>query len=145
MSQISFLSDQYKQIASTSDKINNSVITLKKKHLIDERLEDYLLLKVSDEDLQKAYHILLPFLESVDNAITGNIQESSFLPLLIFEDYKTKLSSNQYLKDDIKELIERIRSKHQLETRNINTLDEMLGFLDTERSTLFRKLRKARG
>ena len=145
MSQISFLSDQYKQIASTSDKINNSVITLKKQNLINEGNADHPLLKVSDDELEEAYSVLLPFLESIDSALTGNIQESTFLPSLVFEDYKTRLSSNQFLKDDIKELIERLKAKQDLEAGNIIILDELLSVLDIERSALFRKLRKARG
>lgn len=145
MSQISFLSDQYKQLASTSDKINNSVIALKKESLIKEGHSKYPKLKVSKEELEEAYRVLIPFLENVRNAITGDVQESTFLPSLVFEDYKNRLSSNQFLKDDIESLIGRLKSGEGLESRDIAMLDELLTILDIERSTLFRKLRKARG
>lgn len=145
MSQISFLSDQYKQMASTSDKINNSVIALKKQSLIKEGQSQYPKLKVSKEELEEACNVLIPFLENVNNAITGNIQESTFLPSLVFEDYKNRLSSNQFLKDDIEELVERLKSGQDVESKNILMLDELLTIIDIERSKLFRKLRKARG
>jgi len=145
MSQISFLSDQYKQIASTSDKINNSVIVLKKQSLIKKEHSQYPKLKISKAELEEAYSILIPFLENVNNALIGNIQESTFLPSLVFEDYKNRLSSNQFLKDDIEELITRLKAAQDVESKNIAMLDELLTILDIERSTLFRKLRKARG
>lgn len=132
-------------MASTSDKINNSVIALKKQSLIKEGQSQYPKLKVSKEELEEARNVLIPFLENVNNAITGNIQESTFLPSLVFEDYKNRLSSNQFLKDDIEELVERLKSGQDVESKNILMLDELLTIIDIERSKLFRKLRKARG
>jgi hypothetical protein len=143
MSQISFLADQYEQMALTSDKINNSVIALKKRSLIKEG--HYPKLTVSKEELEEAFKVLIPFLENVNSALTGTIQESSFLPSLVFEDYKHRLSSNQFLKDDIEELIERLKSDRDIDSKSILMLDELLTILDIERSTLFRRLRKARG
>jgi hypothetical protein len=145
MSQISFLSDQYEQLASTSDKINNSVIALKKGSLLKENNSKYSHLKISKDEINEASNILIPFLENVSNALNGNILESDFLPTLIFEDYKNRLSSNQYMEEDIKELIENLKSDGKIESKSISILDDLLSVLDTERSALFRKLRTARG
>jgi recombinational DNA repair ATPase RecF len=145
MSQISFLSDQYKQLAATSDKINNSVIALKKRNLLKEDNAKYPHLKISKDEINEASSTLIPFLENVSNALNGNIEESDFLPTLIFEDYKNRLSSNQYLEEDIKELIEKLKSDSEMESKNILILDDLLSVLDIERSALFRKLRTARG
>lgn len=144
MSQISLLSDQYEQLASASDKVNNSVITLKKLDLLKEG-SSHPGLTVSKEEEKESSSILIPFLQSISDAIGGQTNESNFLPSQIFEDYKQRLSTNQFLQEDINELIELLKSEKVIESRSIAVLDELLAILDIERSTLFRKLRKARG
>lgn len=143
MSQISLLSDQYEQLASASDKINNSVITLKKLDLIKEGHTPGL--TVSAEEREESCRILIPFLENIRDAMSGEIRESDFFSSLIFGDYKQLLSSNQFLHEDIIELIKRLKSDQDIDSTGISVLDNLLAILDVERSNLFRKLRKARG
>src|SRR5687768_1069167 len=109
MSEISVLSDQYNQLVATSDKINNSVIALKKRSLVNEHGQSkYPKLKISQEELEVATKILITFLEHVNTVIDGDARESEFIPSLIFEDYKTRITANQFLREDLTQLISKL-------------------------------------
>lgn len=147
MSEISVLSNQYEKLVTTSDQINNSVITLKKRCILaDQQLSrQHPNIKVSGEEINMAFSRLVPFLKNVQKILKGEVQESDYLPSLILEDYKRRLSTNQYIGEDITEIVERIDQGQSLEERHINVLDEILSIIDIERNALFRKLRTARG
>lgn len=147
MSEISVLSNQYEKLVDTSDKINNSVITLKKRNILNEGKtnELYPRLKVTTDELSNAKSILLSFLENVNKIMKGETQESDYIPSLILQDYKDKLSRNQFLQEDVNEIVGKLTKDEPIEEKNIVVLDDILSLLDIERSMLFRKLRTARG
>lgn len=147
MSDISVLSNQYEQLVSTSDTINNSVIALKKRNLLatENVKKKYPRLTVSSSELTGAQTILKSFLENVIKLIQEDSQESTYIPPLILDDYKKRMSKNQYLLEDLTDLLERITKSQELDERHITALDDILSILDSERSILFRKLRTARG
>jgi hypothetical protein len=147
MSEISVLSDQYDKLVSTSDKVNNSVIAFKKRSLLNTAVnkKKYPKLSVSGEELATAKDILLLFLENIRKILDEDYQESEFIPSIILEDYKSKLVANPYLKEELKELIDLLMHDKPVTEDNILLLDSILSILDNERSTLFRKLRTARG
>lgn len=147
MSDISVLSHQYEQLVATSDKVNNSVIAFKKKSLLDDAANKnkYPKLSVSVEELATAKKILLLFLDNILKLIENDSLESDFIPTIILDDYKHRLSVNPYLKDDLKKLIAELNKNQHLPEDDIEVLDSILSILDNERSTLFRKLRTARG
>ena len=147
MSDISVLSNQYEQLVATSDKVNNSVIAFKKKSLLDDAAtkEKYPKLSISMEELATAKKILLLFLDNIVKLIENDSLESDFIPAIILDDYKNRLSVNPYLKDDLKKIISELNQNQQVTEEDIEVLDSILTILDNERSTLFRKLRTARG
>ncbi len=147
MSDISVLSNQYEQLVSTSDTINNSVIALKKKNILGTAnvQRKYPRLSVSPTELTSAQTILKSFLENVIKLVHEETQESTYIPSLILEDYKNRMNKNQFLLDDLTDLLDRITKSQELEERHITALDDILSILDSERSILFRKLRTARG
>lgn len=147
MSEISVLSNQYKKLATTSDQINNSVITLKKRYMLkDQQLRrQHPNMNVSGEEVKTALNQLVPFLENVQRILKGEVQESDYIPSIILDDYRKRLSANQFIVEDIEEIIERIRQGQSVEQRHLSVLDEILSIIDIERNTLFRKLRTARG
>jgi len=147
MSDISVLSNQYEQLVATSDKVNNSVIAFKKKNLLSDAASKhkYPKLNITVEELTTAKQILLLFLDNILKLIENDSLESDFIPTIILEDYKHRLSVNPYLKDDLKKLIGELTQNQQITDDDIEVLDSILSILDNERSTLFRKLRTARG
>ena len=147
MSEISVLSNQYEKLVTTSDQINNSVITLKKRCILDDQQlrRRHPNIKVSGEEVSAAFDRLVPFLKNVQKILKGEVQESEYIPSLILEDYKKRLFTNQYIVEDIDEIIKRIEQGQLLEQRHIKVLDEILSIIDIERNALFRKLRTARG
>lgn len=147
MSDISVLSNQYEQLVATSDKVNNSVIAFKKKSILSDATNKnkYPKLNVSPEELAAAKGILLLFLGNIIHLIESDTLESDFIPTIILDDYKHRLSVSPFLKDELTKLIEILKQNQPVAEDNIQILDNILSILDNERSTLFRKLRTARG
>jgi len=147
MSDISVLSTQYEQLVTTSDNVNNSVIVLKKNNMLTSTSvhQKYPKLAVSENEVNSAKSILESFLQNVIKIINGDTHESQYIPSMILDDYKNRLSKNPYLREDIDELLRNIYNLKQLDQKHLMVLDEILSVLDIERSALFRKLRTARG
>lgn len=146
MSQMSILLDQYKRLVTTSDNVNNSIIALKKRSLLKGRGKSkYPNLRITQQEVEVASELLTNFLENVSKLIQADAQESEFLPSLVFEDYKKRISTNQFLDEDLKELISKLKRGEDVGSNGISVLDELLSVLDIERRALFRKLRTARG
>ncbi|CAN5378425.1 hypothetical protein BH11BAC3_BH11BAC3_01960 [soil metagenome] len=147
MSDISVLSNQYDKLVSTSEKVNNSVIAFKKKSILndDANKTKYPKLKITAEELNMAKSILVLFLENIQKLLEDEYMESDFIPVTVLEDYKQRLSVNPYLKEDLKKLLELLKQNQPVGEENITVLDSILLILDNERSSLFKKLRTARG
>lgn len=147
MSEISVLSNQYEKLVKTSDKINNSVIAVKKKDLLSRNTvkQQFPKLIISEEDIKEAMDILLNFLKNLNSLLNEESNKSEDLPLIILDDYKAKLTESPYFKEDLTQLITDIQENKQMDEKDIKVLDRVLSVLDSERTLLFRKLRTARG
>jgi hypothetical protein len=145
MSQMSVLLDQYKRLVTTSDNINNSIVALKKRNLLKgQDKSKYPNLCITQQEVEVASELLINFLENVSKLIQADAQESEFLPSLVFEDYKKRISTKQLLEEDLKELISKLKTGEDIGSNSISVLDELLSVLDIERRALFQKLRAAR-
>jgi hypothetical protein len=127
--------------------VNNSVIVLKKKHILSghdrKRYPD---LRLSEGEETSARNILIKFLSNVIALLGKDAERSSeFIPAMMVEDYINKLSHNQFTKEDIQALAKMISSNENLDEKSLEILDALVSIIDSERSNLFRKLRTARG
>lgn len=147
MSNISVLSDQYKQLVTTSDNVNNSVVAFKKHALISNQASKNLYpnLSVSNEELQNAKVILLHFFENVRHLLKGDFTGSEFIPSTVLDDYKERLQSSAFIQEELDTLINRLQNDDALTGEDLKVFDTLLSILDNERNILFRKLRTARG
>jgi hypothetical protein len=147
MSDISVLSNQHKMLVETSDKVNNSVIVYKKCRLLSDAStkQKHPKLQISAGDIAAAKSVLVPFLTNLKQILKEDCLESDFIPSLVLEDYKRKLESNQYVKEDLDALIQALSEEKTVSEDDIATMDAIMAVLDSERGTLFRKLRTARG
>lgn len=147
MSEISVLSNQYEKLVQTSDRINNSVIAVKKNDLLSRKAvkQEFPKLILSEKDFKEAMGILLGFLQNLNSLLNEESNKSEDLPLIILADYKAKLSESPYFKEDLAQLITDIQENKKLDEKDIQVLDRVLSVLDSERTLLFRKLRTARG
>ncbi len=147
MSDISVLSNQYDKLVSTSEKVNDSVVAFKKKSILGDGTvkAKYPKLKVSAEELATAKTILLAFLRNIQKLLEEDYMESEYIPTSILDDYKLKLSANPYLKEDLRKILDLLKQNQPVTEEDINVLDSILLILDNERSSLFKKLRTARG
>ncbi len=147
MSEISVLSNQYDKLVKTSEKVNSSIIAFKKRSILNTsgNKERYPKLSVSSEELKSARDILLGFLDNIQKMVAEDFKESEYIPSLILEDYKKKMSVNPFLEEDLAQLINLLKQNQSVDENHLKVLDKILSILDNERSTLFRKLRTARG
>ena len=147
MSDVSILSNQYNQLVATSDKVNNSVITFKKEYLLADKSnrDKYPKLAVSSEEHEEAKKTLTAFLDNIKKIMDDNEMKSEFIPSLIIHDYKDRLSQHHDLSFFLKTLMYRVANDQPIDNKELLVLDDLLTVLDSERSTLFRKLRKGRG
>jgi hypothetical protein len=147
MSEISILSNQYKRLVDTSDKVNNSVIVYKKCNLLNEAgiRQKHPGLSITPADVQAAKEILIRFLSNLKALLEAGSTESDFIPSAVMEDYKSKLDAKPYFRENLSTALEQLTSNGKVNARVIATLDEIISLLDSERSMLFRKLRTARG
>jgi hypothetical protein len=147
MSEVSVLSNQYKAVVDTNDRVNNSIIALKKRSISTSSLkENFKNIKLSEEELVFAKEYLLHFLEYLQNLKTQNITDSEYLPKTIVKDFQNKIVNTiPFFESEIKQIIEAITVDQSLDKNQFNLLDKMASTLDNERTVLFRKLRTARG
>lgn len=147
MSVISVLSDQYNKLVETSDKVNNSLIIYKKKKLLTEpkTVKQYPKLSITSDESADAKETLVSFLTNIKQILEEDRKESDFIPSMVLEDYKKKLDTHQYLKEDIESLIASLIQDKMISEQSIDILDGIMSVLDNERTILFRKLRTARG
>lgn len=149
MSEMSILSNQYERLVSTTNSVNDSVILLKKKKFSkDDPNIKRTFSNISNEvsELNGAQNLLVKFLNSLLELITNdNVTSSEYVPNIVFEDYKNRILTIPYVKQDIEKIIELIQKKDNLSPESLDLLDNISSVLDSERTTLFRKLRTARG
>jgi hypothetical protein len=147
MSDVSVLSNQYHRLVDTSDKINNSVITIKKDTLLatNDWQEKYPRLSVSDRERSEAKEVLMAFLKNIVELVNEQVHRSDFIPSLVLEEYKKRLLMVHDLRSEIHELINLIEKGQSIPAENMAILDDLMAVLDSERGILFRKMRKSRG
>ena len=146
MSEISVISNQYKTVVNTTDKVNNSIIALKKRSIANSRLVDKTKIQLTAYELEFAKTYLLKFLLFLQKLQEEIVTESAFLPKVIIKDFQNRIiNSIPFFDVEVKKLVEDINHDNNLEKEQFNLLDKMASTLDSERTVLFRKLRTARG
>src|SRR5688572_22627951 len=131
MSDISILSNQYEKLVLTSDKINNSVIALKKGFLLKDSstLKKHPKLSLEHQEEIEAKETLLSFLHNVKKVYDELTASSDYVPSIIFEDYKKRLQALPYLKEDINDLMQILGKDKEIKNENLNVLDELVAIL----------------
>ena len=146
MSEISAISNQYKTVVNTTDKVNNSIIALKKRSMVNSQLRDKPKMQLSDVELENAKSYLVGFLLFLQQLQDDNINDTEFLPKVIVKDFQNRIiNSIPFFEDEVKKLVDDISQNQNLQKEQFNLLDKMASTLDSERTVLFRKLRTARG
>jgi hypothetical protein len=146
MSDISLLSKYYQAIVDVSDRINESVIILRKKSLSsDSKLtRKHKNLIVSKQASHEAKTILLDFLKKL-SAVIENKDTYSDLPSFLLEDFLNKTKSEPYFWSDLEQLTEALSENKILTAKHFATLDRLLSIIDIDRMNVFRKLRSRVG
>lgn len=148
MSEMSVLSNQYERLVLTTNNVNDSVILLKKKKFSNEDLTNKKnISKAGDESdiLNNAKSSLISFLNSLLELLKNDVDKSEYVPNMVLEDYKNKLHTIPYIEIDVEKAIRLIKNNDNLPQESLDLLDNISSVLDSERTTLFRKLRTARG
>lgn len=145
MSDVSILSSQYETLIETSDKVNNSIIAFKKKHLLtNKRDKKYAALQVSKEDIEKASAFIVHFLSELTGLLNDVSTKTQDIPTVVVEDYVNRLRANlPTVKEDVGEIVKAVTEKAALQGEHLQIMDKILMTLDSERKVLFRKLRSS--
>ena len=144
MSDVSVLSSQYETLIETSDKVNHSIIALKKQHLLTNKKDKhYKMLKVSPQEIVEATTFIVHFLTDLSNLLKGVTGKSDDIPAMVVEDYVQKLQTNiPSVQTEVNEIVKAVKNK-ALESDHLQLMDKILMTLDSERKVLFRKLRSS--
>lgn len=143
MSEISVLANHYDRLVLLSTYLNDAVISLKKASMKDMKYKK-ISSSISSEQVNSASEYLISFLSKLYKLLYEGEQETDFIPNLVLADYKSKLSDS-YIKEDLEGTLNGLKEKKDLSAENFKFLDRILMELDSERTTIFRKLRTARG
>lgn len=145
MSEIGLIRDQYERLTTTTDNVNNSIITFKKlyKLLKGEKNPAF---TISKEELVFAKKTISGFMAYLVKLSNENSQpDYSIIPQKVVARFKK--DKLDFLKSDKKlKAVERaVNTEEGLDEDQLKLLDSIVTNLDMERSTLFKKLRTARG
>ena len=143
---MSLLSRYYQAIVLISDRINESVIVLRKKSLSsDSQLKrKHKNLLVSEHASDEAREILLHFLKELNSVIESNGFNTD-LPNFLIQDFLKRTNSDPYFKSDLKDLTEALSETKVLSDKHFATLDKLLSIIDIDRMSVFKKLRSRVG
>ena len=145
MSEISVISNQYNTVVDTTDRVNNSIIALKKRNILLHKEGEHKF-QLSEEELDSAKKYLLHFLEFLKQINDKSIPDSEYLPSIVVRDFQNKIiNSVPFFEVELQTIIASISTDKNLEEKQFNLLDKMASTLDNERTALFKKLRTARG
>lgn len=144
MSDVSVLSSQYETLIETSDRVNNSIIALKKQHLLANKKDKrYKVLQVSPQEIGEATTFIVHFLTDLSKLLKDVTAKSEDIPAMVVEEYVQKLQTNiPSVKTEVKEIVKAVKNK-ALESDHLQVMDKILMTLDSERKVLFRKLRSS--
>ncbi len=145
MSEISVISNQYNAVVDTTDKVNNSIIALKKRNILSHKQGEHKF-ELSQEELDSAKNYLLSFLEFLKQLQDKNTLAPGYLPSALVTDFQNKIiNSVPFFEVEVQNIIVSITNDKNLEEKQFDLLDKMASTLDNERTVLFKKLRTARG
>lgn len=143
MSEISFLSEQYRSLKKLSQDLTQKVMVLKKQQLLLEKefSNKHLDLIVNKAEIDDAWNYLNDFLEVLSEiALKENIDRENIYCTLIQKMNKEFDLFEKKLED----LFETVKRKGSLKDVHFRFLNKLLSTLDFERSKTFRKLRTTR-
>jgi hypothetical protein len=143
MSDLSTLSHEYATNALFADEINTLILKLKKNFLKTAGLA-----AVSDNEIQEAQKRLMDILEEILAELKPKIyqpdivkKEIGLVPIEVIErilyQYRNTLD---YFIEDVKDIIERLKSNKQINSKGFELLDSLCDAADSITSTSFRRL-----
>jgi len=143
MSDLSTLSHEYATNALFADEINTLILKLKKNFLKTAGLS-----AVSDNEIQEAQKRLMDVLEEILSELKPKIhqpdiakKEIGSVPTEVIErilyQYRNTLD---YFIEDVKDIIERLKSNKQIDSKGFELLDSLCDAADSITSTSFRRL-----
>ena len=146
MSEISVLSNLYETVVNTTDSLNNSIISLKKRYIKRSELRaKYKSIKLTEAEYKKAKEFILDFLEFIIKLQKEQGTELDFIPQTLIKDFGQKIDSIPFIEKIIPTIIEILKQEGDLTEEQFLLLDKIASTLDSERTVLFRKLKMARG
>lgn len=141
MSEIGIVSQEYQTSAELFHLINESVITLKKRHF---NLTGAA--QVSDEQANRSNRLLVDFLKHLIRKLENPTSAETISPQIEISPFFVKRLQEKYggslewYVEDLEGLLAGIEGEGSLSSEQIKYLDELCGQLDAETTALHRRM-----
>ena len=147
MSDFSLLYKRYNSVSNLTNDLNNSVITLKRRNISSIRgdKEKHPGMSVSQDEISKANHLIVEILSLLENFYNKQDTKSDLYELMDNSIFQNQILKNVEFKYDITRVLEKLKGKKDLNSKDLSNIDKFISILDNEAAVLFRKLRTSRG
>lgn len=147
MSEMTLITKHYSDIVDFASKVNKSIIVFKKKSLLEDQScrDKYPTLKLSEEEIGRAKQDLLQSLTDLENLASDTVYNSKLSGLSESSALQKMVLRNDTDKKEIELIVQVLKENKPLSKTNFLMLDKIAAILDSERNSLFKKLRTARG
>jgi hypothetical protein len=145
MSEVNLLRDQYLKMADTTDGLNDAIISLKKAYKRSQG-DDNSSFDVQPGELKLSVRIVCQVMSSLIKLGNENSQpDYTIIPEKVAD--RLKKDESELLKEDkrYKAIEKALVAEKVLDSDQFKLLDRVVSKLEKERTTLFKKLRTARG
>jgi hypothetical protein len=147
MSDFSLLYKKYNSVSNLTNDLNNSVITLKRKHLTDipatrEKLPQ---LSVDEKEVTKANNQIKEILSLLEEFYNKQETSNELYELMDNALFQNQILNNAVFREDILKVLKKIKENKNLSPKDLTNIDKFISILDNEASVLFKKLRTSRG
>ncbi|MDF2188324.1 hypothetical protein [Paraflavitalea sp. CAU 1676] len=145
MSDFSHLYKKYNSVSNLTNDLNNAIITLKKRNLINQNNQAAAQLKVSEEDTEKAKKTLHSILSLLEQFYNKQDIHNELYELMTNQLFKNQVLQNIEFKEQINTALNKLNTQTELTIEDLLNVDRFISVLDNEASVLFKKLRTSRG
>jgi len=147
MSELSQISSQYDVLATTTDSLNDAIVSVKKYNIIHfDKVDDFSKLKLQADEYTLAKETIINFLSQFIDEKNVSMQSKVVLPFELVKDFKREvINPIAFFDNKALDLIGKLQSDSQINDEQFDLLDQIVSALDIRRTLKFKNLRAKRG
>ncbi len=147
MSELSQISSQYDVLATTTDSLNDAIVSVKKYNVIHfDRVQKFSKLNLQANEYVFAKETVINFLSQLIDSENVSMKSTVFLPFELMKAFKREVTNPiAYFDNRASDLIAKLQSDSQINDEEFDLLDQIVSALDIRRTLKFKNLRAKRG